>query len=153
MSTVLVIDDDAQFLDSVACMLADSGYQVLRASDGPQAVSLLEEYREGIGLAIVDLALPGLSGFEIIGALSRRPNSLKIIATTGIYRESQLEVAGVLGAHATIRKPTPGASLPKSEWLDTVQKLIGPANAKSARAGLSDGIDQKTETADGERRK
>jgi CheY-like chemotaxis protein len=152
LSTVLVIDDDVQFLDSVDGMLTESGYHVLRAADGPEAVSLLEEHREGIGLAIVDLSLPGLSGFEIIGALSRRPNSLKIIATTGVYRESQLEVAGILGAHATIRKPAPGSPLPKAEWLGTVRTLIGPANAKSARAGLPESAEREMESSDGEER-
>jgi CheY-like chemotaxis protein len=135
MSTVLVIDDDVDFLDSVHQMLSASGYGVLRANDGPSAIRLLEEHRELIDLAIVDLALPGMNGFEIIGAVSRRPNSLKVIATTAVYRDSQLEVAGALGAHAVIRKPAPGSPPPAREWLSTVEKLIGaPGKNKLAQA-------------------
>jgi CheY-like chemotaxis protein len=125
MSTVLVVDDDVDFLDALHQMLAIPGYGVLRATDGLTAIRLIEEHRELIDLAIVDLALPGMNGFEIIGAVSRRPNSIKVIATTGIYKDSQLETAGALGAHAVIRKPAPGSPLPTGQWLGAVQKLIG----------------------------
>src|SRR5690348_3883996 len=125
MSTILIIDDDVEFLNAVQELLAALGYKILRANDGPSGIRLLEEHRELIDLAIVDLALPGVNGFEIIGAVARRPNSVKIIATTGVYRDSQLEVAGALGAHAVIRKPAPGCPLPRRDWLATVEKLIG----------------------------
>src|SRR5947209_19047930 len=121
MSTVLVIDDDVVFLDAVHGMLDSAGYKVLRANDGPSAIQLLEEHRELIDLAIVDLALPGTNGFEIIGSVARRANSIKLIATTAVYRDSHLEMAGALGAHAAIRKPAPGAPLPAREWLGPAQ--------------------------------
>ena len=133
MATVLVIDDDVVFLDSVHQMLDALGYRILRASDGLSAMRLLEQHRELIDLAIVDLALPGMNGFEVIGAVARRPNSLKIIATTAVYKESQLEIAGALGAHAVLRKPAPGLPLPKRQWLDTVERLIGPPDGTRER--------------------
>lgn len=126
MSTVLIIDDDPAFLDAMHQILAAPGYRVLRAMDGNEAVQLLEQHHALIDLAIIDLALPGLNGFEIIGAIARRPNSIKMIATTGLYKEAQLEVAGALGAHAVIRKPAAGSPLPVQEWLAVVRKLIGP---------------------------
>jgi CheY-like chemotaxis protein len=137
MSTVLLIDDDVDFLDALHEMLAAPGYAILRATDGLSAIRLLEEHRELIDLAIVDLALPGMNGFEVIGAVSRRPNTVKVIATTGLYRDSHLEVAGALGAHAVIRKPAPGSPLPKREWLGTVEKLIGIPGGKMVRAASS----------------
>jgi CheY-like chemotaxis protein len=135
MSTVLVVDDDVDFLDAMQVLLARPGYGVLRAADGVSAIHLLEEHRELIDLAIIDLSLPGMNGFEIIGAVARRPNSLKVIATTGVYRDAQLEIAGALGAHAVIRKPAPGSPLPTREWLGTVEKLIGtPGRRDTFRA-------------------
>src|SRR5689334_4312144 len=117
MPTVLVVDDDPTFLDAVQKLLASAGCDVLSAHDGDEAISLLEKRHADIDLAVIDLALPGTNGYEIIGALSRRPNSIKIIATTGVYKDSQLEVAGALGAHAVIRKPPARSSLPEGEWL------------------------------------
>jgi CheY-like chemotaxis protein len=128
MPTILVIDDDPAFLDGMDKMLSGAGYDVLNAADGLEGVKLLEKRHRGIDLAIVDLSLPGMNGFELIGAISRRPSGVKIIATTGVYGESHLEAAGTLGAHAVIRKPAVGARLPEKNWLGTIQDLIGPAS-------------------------
>jgi two-component system, OmpR family, response regulator VanR len=139
MSTVLVVDDDPIFLSSVERMLATAGYRVLRATDGIQAVDLLEKKHGEIDLIIVDMALPGINGFEIIGAVSRRPNRIKIIATTSVYKDA-FEMAGTLGAHAAIRKPPEGRALPERDWLGTVRRLIGepareqPSNADGAKS-------------------
>ena len=113
------------FLQTLEQMLVTAGYKVLRAVDGTEAVDILEKNNKEIDLAIVDLALPGINGFEIIGALSRRPNPVKIIATTSIYKDAHLAMAGTLGAHAAIRKPPPGRALPERDWLATIQRLIG----------------------------
>src|SRR5262245_10146320 len=127
MHTILIIDDDAGFQQGLARCLSGAGYEVLCANDGLEGVKLLEKRHRGIDLAIVDLSLPGINGFEIIGAISRRPSDVKIIATTGVYGESHLQAAGSLGAHAVIRKPATGARLPERDWLGAVQQLIGQA--------------------------
>src|SRR5215467_14185463 len=120
MPTILVIDDDPAFQGGMEEILSNAGYEVLRAEDGLEGVKLLEKRHRGIDLAIVDLSLPGINGFEIIGAISRRPSEVKIIATTGVYGEIHLEAAGTLGAHAVIRKPALGGRLPEKQWLRTV---------------------------------
>lgn len=125
MRTILIIDDDPAFLDETQNLFGGVGYRVLKASDGMGAVRLIEEMREEIDLAIVDLSLPDMNGFELIGALSRRPNSVKVIATSGVFREQQLESASALGAHAVIRKPSRLGPLPSKEWLGAVRQLIG----------------------------
>lgn len=136
MPTVLIIDDDPQFLDAADHLLAGAGYRVLRATHGHEAIGLLEKQHAHIDLTVIDLALPGMNGFEIIGAISRRPNPIKMIATTSVYKDSQLEVAGALGAHAVIRKPPAGHPLPEREWLATVHCLVGgPVPEKRTGAG------------------
>lgn len=125
MGTILVVDDDPAFVEQAQRMFGGAGYQVVQAADGIRATRLLEEMRGKIDLAIVDLALPGLNGFELIGALSRRPNSVKIIATSAVYKEPQLESATALGAHAALRKPASLKALNRQQWLGTVEQLIG----------------------------
>jgi CheY-like chemotaxis protein len=145
MSTILVIDDDAAFSEQLRHMLTGAGYEVLVAADGLEGVKLLEKQHRAIDLAIVDLSLPGMNGFEIIGALSRRPNEIKIIAITGVYKPTHLEVAGTLGAHAVIRKPAEGASLPAKEWLGTIRQLLGaPTQRNSAAAGEAGNQDRSS---------
>lgn len=125
MRTILVVDDDPAFLTETQNLLGGVGYRVLQAPDGIRATHLLEELHSEIDLAIVDLALPGVNGFELIGALSRRPNTVKIIATSGIFKDAQLECATAVGAHAVIRKPANMKWLPREQWLGAVQQLIG----------------------------
>jgi CheY-like chemotaxis protein len=125
MRTILLVDDDPAFVAEAGGMLTDAGYTVLQAQDGFRAVRILEEMRGSIDLAIVDLAIPGINGFELIGNLSRRPNSVKVLATSGVYQDLQLESTTALGAHAAIRKPRPPQRLPRQQWLGAVQQLIG----------------------------
>src|SRR5580704_4950737 len=132
MSTILVVDDDPRFMNAAEHMLVEAGYRVLRATNGKQASDLLEKQHGEIDLTIVDLALPDTSGFEIIGAISRRVNPIKVIATTSVFKDPYLEMAGSLGAHASIRKSPEGMPLPESTWLETVRQLIGSADSVSA---------------------
>lgn len=129
--TILIVDDDPAFLAETEKALGDAGYQVLQATDGVRAARLLDELEGKIDLAIIDLALPGLNGFELIGAISRRPNRVKIIATSGVFRDDHLETATSLGAHAAIRKPRVLHPLP-TLWLGTVKRLIGAPEAGEA---------------------
>jgi CheY-like chemotaxis protein len=125
MRTILVIDDDPGFLKDTQSVFGAAGYRVLQAPDGILGARVLEEMRGSIDLAIVDLALPGINGFELIGALSRRSNTVKIIATSSVYKDLQLESATALGAHAALRKPSGTAYLARGQWLGAIQQLIG----------------------------
>jgi len=144
MSTVLIVDDDPKFLQAADAMLTGAGYSVLHATNGKEAAEVLEKRHQDIHLAIMDLALPGLNGFELIGAIARRPNSVKIIATTSVFKDDLLSMAGTLGAHAAIRKPPEGKPLPERDWLRVIARLISESDksrqAVSARAqGAGDG--------------
>jgi CheY-like chemotaxis protein len=132
MSTILVVDDDPGFFEEVEKMLSSAGYRVLHAADGNQALRTLERQHDEIDLTIIDLALPGLNGFELIGAIARRPNPVKVIATTSVYKDQHLEVAATLGAHAAIRKPAQGQPLPQMQWLATVRRLLGNGRETNA---------------------
>jgi CheY-like chemotaxis protein len=137
MPTVLIVDDDPKFLNEVEQMLITAGYRVWCAANGTQAVDFLEKKHSEIDLAIVDLALPDINGFELIGAISRRANAIRVLATTSVHKDAYLDMASALGAHAAIRKPAKGACLPEDEWLATVHRLIGDAvreRHKSAHA-------------------
>jgi DNA-binding response OmpR family regulator len=127
---ILVVDDDALFLHSLSTLLNEAGYECVCALDGASALRTLDsQYRE-IGLLIVDLALPKLSGFEVIGAITRRkPSPIRIIATSAMLRDPYMEIARHIGADETIRKPEPGQPIPAAEWLGAVGRLLGEARA------------------------
>jgi CheY-like chemotaxis protein len=122
--TLLVIDDDPLFRENLSIALKGGGYNVLEAADGAQAVRTIEQLRMAIDLMIVDLALPAIPGIEIVGTVSRKATPIKIIATSGVFDQTYLDMAKHFGAHESVHKsalPAPGM------WLELVRHLIGEA--------------------------
>ncbi len=133
-------------------MLTGAGYDVLTAAGGMQAVELLEKKHNQIDLTIVDLGLPDINGFEIIGAISRRANQAKIIAVTGVYKDIHLEMSQTVGAHAAIRKPPAGRPIQDREWLRIVRSLIGDGtHEKSSYAVQGSGTGDDSEPSNATR--
>ncbi len=130
MKTVLVIDDDPKFRESLTGLLKQFGYHALEAANGREAVDTIERLRTGIDLMIVDLALPEISGVELIGAVTRRKTTIKIIATSAVFDEAYLEMVKGVGADETIRK---AAIRQPEKWLEIVRRLLGETGETAAR--------------------
>jgi CheY-like chemotaxis protein len=127
MQTVLIVDDDPVFVRRLAAALTAANYRVLEATDGDEAMHVLEGHHREISLVVVDLVLPGTDGFQIIGAISRRPNMMKVIATTAVLKSAFLESCKYMGAHAVVRKSDPGQIFPADTWLETVGAVLSGA--------------------------
>ncbi len=78
---VLVIDDEQVILDSAQRILAAEGFSVVTANDAESALEALKADPQDI--ALCDLMLPGLSGFEFLEAAAQHDPSLVVIITTG----------------------------------------------------------------------
>ena len=60
---ILVVDDEADILKVVSFRLAKKGYEVLEATDGPEALEIIKNKKPD--LVLLDLALPTMSGYEV----------------------------------------------------------------------------------------
>jgi PAS domain S-box-containing protein len=101
---ILVVDDSASDRLIIKNMLSE--YYILTASDGVEAMQVLEE-NEGINLLILDLHMPRMNGFEVLEAIreNERYRKLRTIILTN-YDEQDNEIKGLkLGAVDYIRKP------------------------------------------------
>jgi len=99
IKTILVVDDDAIFLDLYEDALKDS-YQVIRALSGFEAFKLLRENR--VDLMILDSTMPGLTGLEVLEHL-RETSDLPVIMVTA---DKDKEVQAIeTGANDFISKP------------------------------------------------
>jgi CheY-like chemotaxis protein len=98
---VLVVDDEKIALDVLRRMLERSGYAVVPATSGRQALQLFRERQ--IDLAIIDLLMPVMDGFQLINELLATQANLRIIAVSGAGL--RLEMALKFGAKAILRKP------------------------------------------------
>jgi DNA-binding NarL/FixJ family response regulator len=97
-AAVLVVDDDAKCRALVVTLLRQAGFTTAEASTGEEAVTLARRQRPK--LVVLDLELPGLSGYEITRQLRDEfANDLAIVILSGARTES-LDVAAGLGVGA-----------------------------------------------------
>jgi CheY-like chemotaxis protein len=81
-SRVLVIDDDPSVREVVHSLLASFGYDCQTAADGASGLTRFDE--GGWNLVLTDLAMPEMSGWEVIQAIRRRAPTTPIILITGL---------------------------------------------------------------------
>ncbi|HET9841670.1 MAG TPA: response regulator transcription factor [Nocardioides sp.] len=99
---ILVVDDERALRHLLEVYLAKEGFEVLEAADGEQALTLLGDCR--VDLAVVDVMLPGMDGFEVVRRIRAR-SSIPIILLTARGEETN-RVAGLeIGADDYVVKP------------------------------------------------
>lgn len=69
MSTILIADDEARIRRLVSDFLKRDGHTIVEAADGAEAMRILENRHAGLDLAILDVMMPGMDGFEILHEL------------------------------------------------------------------------------------
>ena len=65
MSTILIADDEARIRRLVSDFLKRDGHTILEAADGKAALELIENRRPTLDLAILDVMMPKLNGFQV----------------------------------------------------------------------------------------
>jgi two-component system phosphate regulon response regulator PhoB len=108
---ILVVDDEPEIVALVAYHLAKSGYRVATASSGSDALAIAQ--RERPSLIVLDLMLPGLSGFDVLEQL-RAEDSTRDVAVLMLTarREEPDRIRGLsLGADDYLTKPFSPAEL------------------------------------------
>ena len=102
---ILAADDDEDILELVAFRLGRSGYTVLQARDGEEALQLATEHRPDV--AVLDVGMPKLDGVEVTRRLRAQPetSTIPIILLTARVQESDVERGFAAGATDYVRKP------------------------------------------------
>ena len=103
--TVLVADDDPDIQSLVVLRLERSGYRVLRASDGQEALDLaLSELPD---LAVLDITMPKLDGCEVTRSLRAHAETvaMPVILLTARVQEDDVERGMAAGATDYVKKP------------------------------------------------
>lgn len=104
-AVVLAADDDEDILELVVFRLERSGYTVLRARDGAEALELARASKPD--LAVLDVMLPKIDGFELTRRLreDESTRSMPIILLTARSQEADVQRGFDAGADDYIRKP------------------------------------------------
>ena len=88
---VLVVDDDVKLVQALARMLKSLGFQVVTASDGEEALSVVESLRTPIDAVLVDVVMPRLGGPELVERLAHRGLHPSVVYMSGYEDAGQLQ--------------------------------------------------------------
>ena len=94
MKRVLVCEDESAIRDFVVINLKRAGYEVLEAASGEEALAIYDNAAEKIDVALLDVMLPGIDGFEVCRSLRERDRLMGIIMLTARTQERE-KVSGL----------------------------------------------------------
>lgn len=151
---VLVVEDESDIAALVAYHLTRAGYRVRMAADGVEALDAVA--RECPDLVVLDLMLPGASGYEILAELRRRAESARLpIVVLTARRDEADRIRGLeLGADDYVTKPFSPREL-ALRIAAVLRRAHAPALAGSSGRTLHAGpvvvdLDALSVTVDGE---
>lgn len=100
---VLIVDDEREFLASLAKVLSRRGMEVITAQTGEEGLALLSG--ECPDVAVVDIRMPGMGGLRLLSMVRELDDPAEVILLTGHASEESLEAGRKEGAFAYLTKP------------------------------------------------
>jgi len=130
-STVLIIDDDPSFLETMRALLRDEGYNVLASSTGPKGLDMMRYAPRDIGAVLLDFNMPKFNGAETLQFLRKLRPDVKVLAVSGVSL-NELPAEFREGVQRVVPKPFSNADLLKA--LDEVIQGNSSAGASASTA-------------------
>ena len=120
-ASILVVDDDPEIVTMLNTRLTKRGYKVATAGDGHKAIEIAK--REKPDVVLLDVMMPGKSGWEVARALKQDPvtQHVKIVMVSAIGEKTNEITAPIYGADAHVDKPFEFEKLEK-----VIAGLLGP---------------------------
>lgn len=129
MAKVLVVDDEPNIVLSLEFLMQQAGFEVTTAYDGESALALVNENPPD--LVLLDISLPGISGFEVLEQLRSQAafKRLPIVMLTAHGREVEREKGLALGADDYITKP-----FSTRELVEKVKALLNESKINDSKS-------------------
>lgn len=148
MKRVLIVEDETAIREFEAINLNRVGYITVEAGSGEEAIEIYDSDTEGFDIALLDVMMPGMDGFELCKELRKRSSSIGIIMLTAKSQEMDKISGLMIGADDYITKPfSPTELLAR---VDSLYRRVGVQAA--APKALSDKVVLKPFTLDIRRR-
>lgn len=136
-STILIVEDDANFRSLERDLLEDEHYRVLEADSGEEALSILQN-ESSIDLMLLDLRLPQMDGISVLKETLKIRPDLAVVLISG-HGDIESAVKAVrLGAYDFLEKPVQSGRL-----LLTVERALSYVNLQRERQQLLENIRQR----------
>ena len=120
-SKILVVEDNDFVRMQICAFLKETPHVVLEAREGDAALDVIQDGKD-IDLAIVDVRMEPMGGFDFITWLRSRQIMTPVVLVTGDQTPDMLEKAGKLGVSAVLMKP-----VEKKRLLGTVERALAQA--------------------------
>ena len=128
--TVLVLDDEPDVRKLVAAILTSTGYTVLTADNGENAIKTFKKRKQPIDLLLLDVVSPGLPGPVVAERLAGLQPGLRVLFMSGYDATSVVRRYVVEKGFALLKKPFTPDELAKK-----VREVLEPNPTLSAHAG------------------
>ncbi|HEX8373346.1 MAG TPA: response regulator [Chthoniobacterales bacterium] len=113
--TILVIEDEPVLLSLARMVLENSGYHVLEASSGDEALTLWQEKKDTVDLVLTDMVMPGsLSGPQVAQMMRADNPTLQVIYSSGYSMDSMVDTTGDTDPKSYLPKPYVPSTLIKA---------------------------------------
>ena len=130
MKHILVVEDEQHLAFGIKYNLEAEGFEVTTACDGPTALQVIEEDPQGVDLVILDLMLPGMSGYAVCESLREKGNDVPVlILSARTLVEDRIRGYDV-GADQYLQKP-----FELEELLSMTRNLLARRMKSTARNG------------------
>jgi two-component system NtrC family response regulator len=103
MNTILVVDDEPNYLIVISELLKEENYEVLTAPSGEDGLKVVEE--TDLDLVLTDMRMPGMGGLEFLKATKNHNKDLPVIMVTAFGEVEKAVVAMKAGAYNYLSKP------------------------------------------------
>lgn len=103
MYSILVVDDEPNYLVVLSELLKDEGFEVFTASDGTQGLKIIEDV--DLDIVITDMQMPGMNGLEFLQKIKEKNQDLPVIVITAFAEVDKAVTAMQAGAYNYLAKP------------------------------------------------
>jgi CheY-like chemotaxis protein len=103
--TILLVDDEDVVRNLGELILRESGYTVLTAKNGKEALEIYRRDRETLSLVVLDLIMPEMGGTDCLRELSRIDPKVKVLIASGFPTDTSIQEALQMGAKGSVNKP------------------------------------------------
>jgi DNA-binding response OmpR family regulator len=129
MKKVLILEDEVNIRSFVVINLKRAGYEAIEAGTGQEALDKLQQHPD-IGVAILDIMLPDIDGFEVCRRIRATSKQIGIIMLTARTQEMDKVTGLMTGADDYVTKPFSPAEL--TARIDALYRRIGGAREQDA---------------------
>lgn len=130
MKKVLVLEDESSIRSFIVINLRRAGYEVIEAGTGEEALEMLQQHSD-IRVALLDVMLPGIDGFEVCRRIRATNSRIGIIMLTARSQEMDKVTGLMTGADDYVTKPFSPAEL--TARVDALMRRSGMAEEMSGQ--------------------